>query len=142
MRLVPTFFLIALVSLSISGCNVTVEATANPQFQDAWLSSDADGENRVTSYGPEDTVRVKADLVGAASGTKVTAKLVAEKVDHPDVSPNTEIGNFEQVYDGTLNRMNFDFSNDGPMPTGDYRVDLSINADKTKSLNFQVKEAE
>ena len=125
---------------ALLGCGDSgvVTVTTGPSFQDAWLSSDADGNNHVTSFGPNDTIHVKADLIGAEAGAKVEATLVAEKVDHPDVAPETEVGKFEHVFDGKLNRMNFDFSNDGAMPSGSYRVDLRIDGGIATSLPFTI----
>jgi len=122
------------------GCGDAVQVTVQtgPSLQDAWLSSDKEGENRVTTYQPTDTVFVKADLVGAEAGTEVAAAFVAVEVDHPEVPPNTEIGAFTQKFDGTLNRMNFEFSNDGPMPPGSYKVNLSIAGQPAKALTFTI----
>ena len=125
-------------ALTSCGESTTVEITIGPSLQDAWLSSDEDGNNRVTSYGANDTVHAKADLVGAQAGAKVEAKFIAEKVDHPDVAPETEVGKFEHVFDGKLNRMNFDFSNDAAMPSGTYRVDLRIDGGDATSLPFTI----
>lgn len=135
-------FILALACL-ITGCGesvkVTVGTEAEPRLQDAWLSSDDAGQNRVTTYGATDTVHAKADLVGAPAGTEVMATLIAIKVDHPDVAANTEIGSFKQAFDGKLNRMNFDFSNDGPMPSGSYKVDVSIVGQPATSLASQYR---
>lgn len=129
--------------LVVVGCGDVVKVTAEtgPAFQDAWLSSDKDGANRVTSFQPTDTVYVKADLVRVETGTEVAASFVAVKVDHPDVPPNTEIGAFTQKFDGTLNRINFDMSNDGPMPSGSYNVNLSIAGKFMKTLTFTILSA-
>lgn len=126
--------------LVVVGCGDVVKVTAEfgPSIQDAWLSSDKEGANRVTSYQPTDTVYVKADLVRVETGAEIAASFVAVKVEHPDVQPNTEIGVFTQKFDGTLNRINFDLSNDGPMPSGSYKVDLSIAGKLTKTLTFTI----
>lgn len=128
----------SVLALTSCGESTSVKVTVGPSFQEAWLSSDAEGNNRVTSYGANDTVHAKADLVGAEAGTKVEAKMIAVKVDHPDVSPETEVGSFEQTFDGELNRMNFDFSNDGAMPSGSYRIDLRIDGADATSLPFTI----
>ncbi len=134
-------FIVAVVLTAGCGDAVKVSVESGPTLQDAWLSSDPDGTSRVTTFGPTDTVHVKADLVHAEAGIEVAAKLVAVKVDHPDVPADTEIGSFQQTYDGKLNRMNFDFSNDGPMPPGSYQVDLSIDGQPAKSLSFTIPAA-
>ncbi|MFK7821438.1 MAG: hypothetical protein AB8G99_22170 [Planctomycetaceae bacterium] len=134
------FFALVIVVCVVAGCGEQVKVTVHtePRLRDAWLSSDAAGESRVTSYAPTDTVHAKADLVDAPVGTEVVAKLVAVEVDHPDVAGNTEIGSFKQVYDGKLNRMNFEFSNDGPMPSGSYKVELSIPGQSATSLPITI----
>lgn len=136
------FTFIGILLLTI-GCGDTVKVSVGtgPTFQDAWLSSDKEGETHVTSYGPTDTVFVKADLIGAESGTEVTAKFIAVAVDHPEVPANTEIAAITQKFDGTLNRMNFDLTNDGPMPPGSYKVDLSIAGKPAKTLTFTIPPA-
>ncbi|MCA9159849.1 MAG: hypothetical protein KDA72_16050 [Planctomycetales bacterium] len=139
MKALPYIFLLLLTSGCGEVANVTVET--GPTLQDAWLSSDKEGETHVTTYQPTDTVFVKADLIGAEAGTEVTAKFTAVAVDHPEVPPNTEVGAFTQKFDGTLNRMNFDFSNDGPMPSGSYKVDLSIAGKPAKTLTFTIPPA-
>ena len=135
-------FLVVCAGCGDSGDTAAVSSATGPSFQDAWLSSDKEGESRVTTYQPSDTVFVKADLVGAPAGTEVTASLIAVKVDHPDVPRDTEIGAFTQKFDGTLNRMNFDFSNDGPMPSGSYQVDLSIAGKPAETLPFTIPPGE
>lgn len=128
------------MTLILVGCGdvITVTAEVGPSFQDAWMSSDKEGANRVTSYQPTDTIYVKADLVRVETGTEVAASFVAVKVDHPDVPPNTEIDVFIQKFDGTLNRVNFDISNDGPLPSGSYKIDMSIAGKLTKTLTFTI----
>ncbi|MCR9201117.1 MAG: hypothetical protein NXI04_20955 [Planctomycetaceae bacterium] len=142
MRL-PITVLSLLFPLLFAGCGDAVQVTVstNPSFQDAWLAADPAGDERVSSYAPLDTVYVKADLVGAAAGTEVVARLIAVSVDHPDVPANTEVGSFAQKFDGELNRLNFDFSNDGPMPAGSYQVALDIAGSPAASLPFQIAAA-
>lgn len=134
----------ALLLLMMVGCGDAVQVSVQngPSFQDAWLAADQAGDQHVSSYAPTDTVYVKADLVGAEIGTKVLATLIAVNVDHPDVPANTEVGSFTQEYDGQLNRMNFDFSNDGPLPAGRYQVDLAISGTLSTSLPFEVAAGE
>lgn len=133
-------FGIAVMTLTTIGCGdaVKVSVTTGPSFAEAWLASDQAGANRVTEYQPTDTVYVKADLIDAQAGTEVTASFVAVEVDHPDVPANTEIGVFTQKFDGELNRINFDLTNDGPMPPGSYKVDLSISGKLATSLSFTI----
>ena len=142
MRL-PNTVLSPLLLLLFAGCGDAVKVTVstNPSFQDAWLAADAAGKERVSSYAPQDTVYVKADLIGAAAGTEVVATLIAVSVDHPDVPANTQVGSFAQKFDGELNRLNFDFSNDGPMPAGSYKIDLDIAGSPAVSLPFEIAAA-
>ena len=130
----------AVSAFLVAGCGdtVKVEATAGPRIHDAWLSSDKEGENRVTAYGSNDVIHVKADLADAKKGAVTTAKLIATQVDHPQVPPDTQVASFDQTYDGTLNRMNFDFTNDGPLPSGSYRVELSLDGKPAETLKFTI----
>lgn len=142
MRL-STTVLSLLLPLCCGGCGDAVKVTVStgPSFQDAWLAADQAGAERVSRFAPLDTVYVKADLVDAEAGTEVVARLIAVSVNHPDVPANTEVGSFAQKYDGQLNRMNFDFSNDGPMPAGSYKVTLDIAGSPATSLPFQIAAA-
>lgn len=142
MRL-PMIVLSLLLPLCCAGCGDAVKVTVStsPSFQDAWLAADSAGTERVTSYDPQDTVYVKADLIGAEAGTEVVATLIAVSVDHPDVPADTQVGSFAQKFDGELNRLNFDFANDGPMPAGSYKIDLDIAGSPAVSLPFEIAAA-
>src|SRR2546423_2569863 len=97
----------------------------------------------VKSFMPDDTFAVLVFLSEAKVGTKVKAvwtivdagghedeKILEKKV---DLTAEAIKGAEE------ANRINFTLSHDKPYPTGDYKVDIYLNGELDKTVEFTIK---
>jgi hypothetical protein len=128
-RILVALGAIALVALA---CSFNF-STAN--FADAYMSSDADGNTRTTTYPQDATFYAIAELANAPDDTVVRAVWTA--VNAEGEAPNTLLDDVSFTSgDGTII---FDLTNDLLWPLGEYRVDLYINDELKTSLDFQVQ---
>ena len=97
----------------------------------------------VKSFKPDDTFAVLVFLSEPKVGTKVKAvwtlfdaggmedkQLTVKKV---ELTPETVEGTKE------ANRINFSLSHDDPYPAGDYKVDIYLNGELAKTVEFTIK---
>ena len=121
-----------------SDSQVTIEKTV--------LARDIEAEHKfvpVKSFMPDDTFAVLVFLSDAKVGTKVKAvwtivdagghedeKILEKKVDLTAEA----IKGVEEA-----NRINFTLSHDKPYPTGDYKVDIYLNGELDKTVEFTIK---
>ena len=130
LRLVIAFIAISLV---IQACSFSF-STAN--FNDAFMSEDADGNQRTTSYGQGDTFYAIVDLANAPEDTVVRAVWFA--VNAEGEAANTQLDDVSSTSGAA--RLTFNLTNAVNMlwPAGQYRVDLYLNGEFKSSLEFQV----
>ena len=124
---------ILLVALAAAGCSFS---TAN--IADATMAKDADGKQPTTVFAPTDTLYCVVRLENAPEGTKV--KSVWTCVSAPGVS-NHEIESAELVPDSIDATMNFKLENDQPWPAGKYKVDLYLDGERDRTIEFSVAAA-
>lgn len=123
--------LIALILASLA-CEFSA-STAN--IADAWLSADEAGDQRVTSFAPDAIFYAQVDLQNAPDDTVL--KAVWTVVDAQDTEPNLVITETEfTTGDGVIN---FNLSNDNLWPIGKYKVDIYMNGELVKTLDFEVQ---
>ena len=127
--LLLTVAALAVASLACGGSFTTAN------IQDAYMSSDVDGENRTTVYGQDAIFYAQVDLANAPDDTTLKAVWVA--VDAADVDPNFQIDETEFTSDDGL--IHFELSNDQLWPVGEYKVDIYLNDTLTKTLLFEVQ---
>ncbi len=110
-------------------------STAN--ISSAKMASDKKGNHPTKVFSPEETFYCIVDLSNAPDDTTVKAVWIA--VDVEGVDPNTEI-DATKTTSGS-GQLQFNLTNDGRWPVGDYRVDLFVNdAEKpTRTLEFKVQ---
>jgi hypothetical protein len=99
-----------------------------------------DGTSAQTVFKPDaPKIVLHAELLNAPKGTKVSADWIAEKTGA--APPNYKIDSAEMTTSEDNDEATLSLSkpNSG-WPIGDYRVDVSINGEKAKSVNFQVHE--
>jgi hypothetical protein len=97
----------------------------------------------VKSFKPDDTFAVLVFLNEAKIGTKLKAvwtlvdaggqqdKKILEKT--VEITPEAIKGVEEP------NRINFSLTPDEPFPTGDYKVEIYLNGDLAKTVEFKIK---
>lgn len=121
------------MSLAIQACSFSF-STAN--FDDAFMSKDAEGSQRTTTYGQGDIFYAIVDLANAPDDTVVRAEWFA--VNAEGVAANTQLDDVSSTSGAA--RLTFNLANAVNMlwPAGQYRVDLYLNDELKTSLGFQV----
>ena len=124
----------AFLVLVLSACSFSA-SSAN--ISSAKMSTDKDGKNQTQTFSPNEPFYCIVELSNAPDDTEVRAVWIAVKAEGAD--PNTKID--EATAKSGSGQLQFNLSNDGPWPTGDYKVDLYLNDAKepTKTLTFKVK---
>ena len=124
----------ALVMIALSACSFSA-STAN--ISNAKMATDQNGKHPTKVFSPDQTFYCVADLNNAPKDTKVKAVWTAIKVQ--GAKPNTKID--EASTKSGSGQLQFNLTNNGSWPTGDYKVDLYLNNAKkpTKTLTFKVQ---
>ena len=99
------------------------------------MSTDTDGANRTTAYGPDAVFYAQVDLANAPEDTKLKAVWFA--VNAEGVEANFQIEETEFTSSDGL--IHFELSNDSLWPVGQYKVDIYLNDTLTKTLTFDVQ---
>jgi hypothetical protein len=102
-----------------------------------------DGFDPVKSFKPDDTFAVLVLLSEPKIGTKL--KAVWTIVDAGDMQDKKllekKIELTAEAIEGVkeANRINFSLSHDDPYPAGDYKVDIYLNGELAKTVEFRIK---
>ena len=118
--------------LSVLACEFNA-STAN--ISDAWMSTDENGAERVTAFAQDAIFYVQVDLQNAPDDTKLKAAWTA--VEAQDTEPNFLINETEFVT--ASGQVHFTLSNDNLWPTGKYKVDIYMNDQLAKTVEFEVR---
>ncbi|MFZ0544484.1 MAG: hypothetical protein WAM60_03565 [Candidatus Promineifilaceae bacterium] len=125
------FCLLILASLACSGSF----STAN--ISDAYLSKDDAGDQPTIVFAPTDTtVYLQVQLSNAPDDTTVKAVWTAVSVTGEE--PNLLID--ETTLTGGDGGYVFNLQNDNLWPAGQYKVDLYLNDELDRTLNFTIEE--
>ena len=124
----------AFLLLALSACSFSA-SSAN--ISSAKMARDQDGKNPTKTFSPDEPFYCIVELSNAPKDTKVKAVWTAVKAE--GAKPNTKIDE-AQTTSGS-GQLQFNLSNQGPWPTGDYKVDLYLNDAKepNKTLAFKVE---
>jgi hypothetical protein len=125
-------FVVAVLLWVIIACGVSA-STAN--IKDAKMALDPDGNQPTTVFSPEATFYCVVDLANAPDDTVVKAVWTAAQVE--DVEPDFYLG--EKDITLGSGRIHFELSNDNLWPTGKYKVDLYLNGELDRTLEFEVR---
>ena len=126
--------LLALITLVLSALACEFSAsTAN--ITDAWMSTDEEGAERVTAFAQDAVFYAQADLQNAPDDTALKAVWTA--VEAQDTDPNLVVNETEFTSGDGL--IHFTLSNDNLWPIGKYKVDIYMNDQLAKTLEFEVR---
>ena len=128
----PMFLALIVLFLSALACEFNA-STAN--ISDAWMSSDEGGSQRVTAFAQDAVFYVQVDLQNAPDDT--TLKAVWTAVEAQDTEPGLMITETEITTGDGL--VHFTLSNDNLWPVGKYKVDIYLNNQLSKTVEFEVK---
>ena len=119
-----------------SESEVTIEKTVLAREQD-------DKFEPVKSFKPDDTFAVLAFLSEPKVGTKLKAVwTIVEAGEHQDEKIlEKKIELTAEAIKGVkeANRINFTLSHDNPYPAGDYKVEIYLNGELAKTVEFKIK---
>ena len=125
-------FAIIILALVTLACGFSV-STAN--IKDAYLARDEAGTDRTTTFAQDDEFFCIVQLANAPDDT--TLKAVWYAVDVQDVDPNFVIDEYSLTSDDGV--IPFSLSNDMLWPTGTYKVELFLNHELDRTLEFSVQ---
>ncbi len=131
--LILGLLIIALLLVFLSGCEFSA-STAN--IASAVMASDRAGSNATTEFAPEDTFYAVLDLANAPDDTEVKAIWTAVDVG-ASAEPNQVID--DVVLTTGSGQVVFDMTNNGVWPAGQYKVDLYLNNELDRTLDFSVE---
>lgn len=126
------WFVVSLLILVTLACGFNV-SSAN--IAGAKMARDAEGNEPTTVFSQNDVFYAVVDLANAPDDTKVKAVWVAVDADSTD--PNLVIDEVE-VTAGS-GSVNFNLTNDKLWPVGAYKVDLYLNDELSRTLEFSVE---
>ena len=126
--------LLVLMALVLSALACEFSAST-AKISDAWMSTDEAGAQRVTAFAQDAVFYAQVDLQNAPDDT--TLKAVWTAVEVQDTEPNFVINETEFASGDGL--VHFTLSNDGLWPTGKYKVDIYMNDQLAKTLEFEVQ---
>ena len=129
------WLVIALVTLTMPACSFSA-TTAN--ISDAKMARDQEGKNPTKVFSPDETFYCVASLSNAPDDT--TVKAVWTAVDVEGTKPDTKIDEVSTT--GGSGQLEFDLTNEGSWPVGEYKVDLFLNDEKkpARTLEFEVQQ--
>jgi hypothetical protein len=113
-----------------------VVVTGSDFIDQAYLSTDENGQDQATVFAADAVIYFIVVTKDAPSDTVLQAVWTAVKVEGED--PNLEI-NTTDTEVGINDTFVFNLSNDLLWPSGDYKVDLYVDGDLQRTLEFQVQ---
>ena len=124
----------AFLLLTMTACSFSASTA---KISDAKMARDKDGKQPTKTFSPDEPFYCVAELSNAPDDTKAKAVWIAVKAE--GAKPNTKID--EAKTTSGSGELQFNLTNQGPWPTGDYKVDLYLNDAKepTKTLPFKVE---
>lgn len=127
-------FLLVLSTLVLSSLACEFSAST-AKISDAVMARDAEGAQPTTTFAPEDTFFCLVTLGNAPDDTTVRAVWTAVEVEGTD--PNTVID--ESTVDSGSGTLEFNLTNSNPWPVGSYKVDLYLNDELDRTIEFDVQ---
>ena len=125
-----TATILTLMLLAIMACSFS---TAN--IKEAIMARDYDGTDATTTFAQDEVFYCVVILANAPDDTTVKASWTAIQAEGAD--PNTFIDETELTTGS--NSLHFDLSNTNLWPVGTYKVDLYLNGELDRTLEFEVK---
>lgn len=125
------FLLVGILALTALACGFNFSTAS---IASAQLATDPEGASPTTTFAQDDVFYAVVELANAPDDTKV--KAVWTVVEAEGVDPNTIIDEVELTSgSGTLQ---FDLTNDKLWPPGQYKVELFLNNEPDRTLEFSV----
>jgi hypothetical protein len=133
-RLLPVLLAIASLVASSLACALGGELS----LTNARTAFDQEGQQVTSTFSPNDTVYVVADLANAPAGTVVSSKWFALDVEGMDPNELIDEGDISITQESFSGTVYFYFPPSTPWPSGSYAVELYLNGTLTTSVTFSV----
>jgi serine protease Do len=128
-----TVFILIAMPLLLTSCEFSA-STAN--IASAIMSTDEEGNNETSIFAPDDTFYAIIELANAPDGTEIKATWTAVNVGQA-AEPNMLLD--EVTLETGSGQAIFDLANDGLWPAGQYKVDLLLDGELDRTLDFIVQ---
>lgn len=128
----PILISMLVLVLSILACEGSFNTAS---IADAWMSTDEAGDARNTVFTPEAVFYAQVDLRNAPDDTLLKAVWTAVEVE--DTEPDLMIEETEFTTGSGL--IHFELSNLNLWPDGRYKVEIYLNGELAKTLEFEVR---
>lgn len=125
-------FVAALLVLTALACGFNV-STAN--IQEANMARDAAGSQPTTTFEQDETFYAVVELANAPDDTRI--KAVWTMIEGDGEEPNQQL--WEDEVSGSNADINFSLSNDQLWPVGQYKVEVYLNDELDRTLEFEVE---
>ncbi len=129
----PLSLLVGILMLAALACSFNFSTA---KINEAVLARDEEGAEPATVFAPDDTFYLIVDLANAPDDTSVRATWTAVAVEGAD--PNTFLDESELTTESGI--LTYNLTNDGLWPVGTYKVDLYLNGELERTLDFEVAE--
>jgi len=123
----------AMMILAVLACEGSFSTAS---IDSAIMTADEAGAQETTVFAADQAFYCIATLANAPEDTTVKAVWTAVDVEGED--PNLEIDQSE-ITIGNENVVTFSLTNDGLWPSGKYKVDLYLNGEMDRTLEFEVQ---
>lgn len=127
------YIAIIFVLLSTLACEASVSTA---KISNAYMTANSDGSGNSNIFSNDQTFYCIVEVSNAPDDTTLKAAWIA--VDVEGVDPNMLIDEVELTTDGQ-SLFTFDLQNDNLWPSGKYKVEIYLNGQLDKSLEFEVK---
>jgi len=129
-QILTAILIVILVTLACGGSVSTANISSAKMF------ADSEGTQETTVYAQDQPFYCIVELANAPEDT--TLKAVWTAVEAEGTEPNLVIDDAE-ITAGNENVFTFDLTNNGLWPIGKYKVDLYLNGELDRTLEFEVQ---
>lgn len=134
MKITPlVYLLLSTMLFFLTACSGDIQISS-ANIAEAYLAKNEAGTQATTTFAPEDTFYLLVDLANAPEETTVKASWTAVAVENSP--PNTHLD--EAMLTSGTAALTFDLSNNALWPVGVYKVELYLNDDLVRTLDFSV----
>jgi hypothetical protein len=130
---IQIFIAVIVLIFSSLACEASVSTA---KISDVYLTSNELKSGETITFSNDQTFYCVVEVSSAPDDT--TLKAVWTAVDAEGVDPGYLIDEVELTTDGN-NTFTFDLSNDNLWPVGTYKVEIYMNGDLEKTLDFSVQ---
>ena len=130
---IQIFIAVIVLIFSSLACEASVSTA---KISDVYLTSNELKSGETITFSNDQTFYCVVEVSSAPDDT--TLKAVWTAVDAEGVDPGYLIDEVELTTDGN-NTFTFDLSNDSLWPVGTYKVEIYMNGDLEKTLDFSVQ---